>query len=432
MGMGMGMIGAIGGVGAALNNESAFLAKQDDANADQARKKDYQGWLLAQQEQYQIRADTRADTRAEASKDRDFARTQREAPVRNDLEAAKDKTLARAKSEVAAETADRDAGVAAKLAEGKETQAVKAEKAADANYKNANAEYVRDAKPGKGDKADKGDPALMAELKTEGETLRNARKAWDEAVLKGEVAQAIDPQTKQPMVDGQGRPVLGTPAQREAMRQLQVREQRYRDMVQQATRGGASGAAERADPLGLKGKGGGAAGGAPAKAQSGMVGAFDGSPDDVAGAIAAIKDPQERANAEAALHEQMRATGGNLGQRSVKATLDVATRPPAAPRPGAQAAAPAALTPQQELDALDPAQVAQVDDLGNRAAAERRPVQMPDALAPVADKIRNLRAKIAAQSQAEAAQRRKAEQDRQSASQQQLRDRFAGGYGRSN
>lgn len=46
--------------------------------------------------------------------------------------------------------------------------------------------------------------------------------------------------------------------------------------------------------------------------EAGMMGNFVGNPNDVTGAIANIKDPQERANAQAALEAQMRAGGGVL------------------------------------------------------------------------------------------------------------------------
>lgn len=53
---------------------------------------------------------------------------------------------------------------------------------------------------------------------------------------------------------------------------------------------------------------------APAFApQAGVKGAFAGDPEQVAAGIAAIRDPQERANAQAAFDSQMRQTSGQLG-----------------------------------------------------------------------------------------------------------------------
>jgi hypothetical protein len=47
--------------------------------------------------------------------------------------------------------------------------------------------------------------------------------------------------------------------------------------------------------------------------QPGMRGAFVGNPDQVAQAIGELRDPQERANAQAAFEAQMRSSGGSLG-----------------------------------------------------------------------------------------------------------------------
>jgi hypothetical protein len=74
-------------------------------------------------------------------------------------------------------------------------------------------------------------------------------------------------------------------------------------------------------------RGGNAASDTSVAPQAGVTGAFNGNPADITGAIANIADPQERANAQAALQQQMRANGGTLPQQPVS----VPTAPQAKP-----------------------------------------------------------------------------------------------------
>lgn len=324
--MNLGMIGAIGGAGAGLQQESKFLERQDEADAATARQKDFQGWLLQQQQQYEVQREQRTDRRAEEQKDRDFRRVQNEAPTRRDIKVEDEKASARGKSTVAAETVDTDAGVKQKLTDaGISTP--------DKGLKKAQADYYND----RGDAAvGKLDPADAAELK--GVQAR-----------AGKLQETID----KAMAEPGGWDPATNPGQKQLQSNLAALRLRERTILQKYRPEG-----EAADPLGIRGKQP-AAGGAPKPAPrpSGMLS----QPGDADRAmilnqemrkarerVASAKSQEERARAEgdvAALEREMRAAGVQVQAG--------APAPAAPPRPAAPAAAPvAAAAPVDPTEAL--------------------------------------------------------------------------------
>jgi len=137
---GFGMIGALGGAGAALGKEADYLYKEDEKAADDNRARSLQSWLMAKRDEYAIASEKRAEVRdvakeergekrevakedraavrRETEKDNDNARYIREAEGRRNVVVEDDKAKARAKSAVAAETLDTDVKVEAGHAEG--------------------------------------------------------------------------------------------------------------------------------------------------------------------------------------------------------------------------------------------------------------------------------------------------------------------------
>lgn len=170
----LGMIGAIGGVGAGFSAQAQFLGDEEKANNAATRQQKLEEWRMSTKEQYDIRSEERGDVRevaregrqdtrevaretrgeeravrtegrtdkrAEEQKDRDFTRLQGEAPARRDLKAEDTKSDHRTRSALAAETVDVDAGVKGKLTEAgqtdsgrrlQEAQATEAESRAEA------------------------------------------------------------------------------------------------------------------------------------------------------------------------------------------------------------------------------------------------------------------------------------------------------------
>jgi hypothetical protein len=326
--MGLGMIGAIGGLGAGLTDESKYLAKQDEADAEVTRKKDYEGWLLQQQQQYQIATENRTDARAEQQKDRDFSRLQTEAPARRDIKVEDEKAAARGKSAVAAETVETDAAVTQKLTNAKKTPEEREKEAASAEYYRANAEYTRgaksdaaEAKKGASYRMSPGDEqefnALSKQIEKKAEIIDKARG--------GENGSVWDP--------------AKNPGQKQLQAELAALQLRQRTILQRYRSD--SGAAS--DPLGLRGKNGGAGQDEPPP-QPGMIGNFKGDPAQAAALVADIKDPQERANAQAAFDAQMKSSGGKLPAFGTPA-------PAPAPAPAAPAAA-APAAPVSPTEAL--------------------------------------------------------------------------------
>lgn len=331
--MGMGMIGAIGGIGKGLNQESEYLAKQDDANADVARKKDLQGWLMQQQEQYQIRTEQRTDVRAEQQKDRDFSRTQTEAPVRRDIKVGDEKASAKGKSDVAAETADQDAAVAAKQAVAKETPSDKAVKEGHAGYY----KKAGDALEAKADA--KLDPTDAAELKGVQGSITEKQKLIDKQ-----------------MAEPGGWDPAKNPGQKALQSQLVGLQLRERTILQKA-RGG-DGATPAADPLGLrKQPGGGAAPAAPAASgasapkKGGMLqqpgdadqrAIYEGEYRKAQQALAAAKTPDEQGRAQTDITSLTREMQRLGIQPPGAAAPTVAATPPAMPAPPRPAATPVA------------------------------------------------------------------------------------------
>lgn len=348
--MSLGMIGAIGGLGKGLSEESAFLAREDAAAAESQRQKDYQGWLLKTQQEYEvqreqraedrtIRTEQRTDVRNEQQKDRDFERTQNEAPVRRGIKVEDEKATARGKSEVAGETLETDANVASTMAEAKQTKADKALKGAQAEF------YGQ-----KGDSlGTKLDPVDATELKG----IQSRAGKLEDAITKAKA-------------DGSW---SGTPEQKQLQSQLVALQLRERQIIQKYRSAEGGGAP---DPLGLRkpvagGTGGGGAAPAPAPRKGGMISQQPGDTDRAAiltqemrqarERLAGAKTDDERRRAQGdidALTREMRAAGvavPDAGAAPAQAAAPAAPQPaapavaaaprPAAPAPAAAPAAPA-------------------------------------------------------------------------------------------
>lgn len=326
--MNFGMIGAIGGAGAGLTTQGNFLATQEAADLDDTRKRNLATFTANLNQEMAQRQDQYT-----------WNQTVARAPQTAQMAADADVTKKGAELKFATDNQGAIASNAASEAEAKETKATKTDKAAEAEYKKAYAGYLADSKGKPGTI----DPALAAELHTEGESLRASRTAVEKAILDGSLTQAIDPDTKKPMVDPQtGAPVMGNPAQRQMIKDLAMREQRYLDLVRTASRPAKPGAATGpSDELGIRGTAprvdGTTADGQPYTMKSprsaeptpkdGMIGGFDIYQGDgktidplklrnAYGAVDDLKDPQTRADARLALVNQQAPMGSDGGARA--------------------------------------------------------------------------------------------------------------------
>ncbi len=328
--MGMGMIGAIGGAGQGLVNEGAFLAKEDAANAEMGRKKDYQTWLLQTQEEYAVRTENRA-----------WKNEQERAPAKRDMAVEDEKAKARGKSAVAAETVDTDVGVKQKLTDAGVSTDDKAVKKATAKL------YGE-----KGDALDgKADPLDLAELK--GVQARAGK--LEDAITKAKAEGSWS----------------GTPEQKQLQAQLAALQLRERTILQK----GRGGDTAMADPLGVRktatAKPGGMIGPTNPSAPAGRAASkFASTPEEmdmtktytdlfnkVSSELAEAKTPEERSRATTALADIRReAAAQNVplpgGAAPAAPTGAAAAAPKPAPAPRA-AAAPMDPTEAlgQELDA---------------------------------------------------------------------------------
>lgn len=365
MGMSMGMIGAIGGAGNAFIKEGDHLYKEEERNSEVNRQKGFQDWLMKRRQEFQvedearaeardIRKEGRTDARNEQQKDRDFDRTQREAPARRGIKSEDTKAETRAKSDAAAETADQDAGTKRKLTEAGQTEAQR-------NLQNAQADYYRE----RGDTSSKVGDKLSGADSEETRSLREAIKDKRKMIDQGRV-------------DGTWNDAELTPGQKKLQAELVALEKRQRAVLEGAreSKGGGAAAAPKADPLGLRKPAPGGA--APGARQSAAPAPGDADRENILRSehrrasqrAATATDPDERRRAEldrdSVAMEMQRlgfkpegagpaatpvAAGGMIG-----APLAAAKVPPAAaPAPAAAApAAPAAPagTPKGALDNL--------------------------------------------------------------------------------
>lgn len=195
MGMSMGMIGMIGGVGAGLEKQGAFLQKQEEEDAAAARSKTLEEWRLKKKQEYDIaaeergeqrtvRAEERTDQRGEKQKDRDFDRTQREAPVRRDIKVGDKKAEKQADYDVEGANTGTIRNVERAKAEGKETPADKAVKDAHAGYYTASGEAATTKADGKAGAA-KLDPADAKELADVQASVKEKRSMIDKGRVDG-------------------------------------------------------------------------------------------------------------------------------------------------------------------------------------------------------------------------------------------------------
>ncbi len=387
---GLGMIGALGGmgngtgVGGALMAQGAWLGKQEDADADMARKTKFEQFLMQARNEYAVQAEGRANTESDRRALRDTT------AARSQDEYAYGKKVERAPGEREMKVADETASAAGRLdfttknigpltsnlqaeTNAKKTPEERSEASAKSKYWNAYADDV--VENGKRAAKDpKIDPALAAQLKEEGDSIRASRKDWEQGVLKGEIVPALD-KDKNPITNKDGTPVIGTPAQQQVFKQLAIREQRYQDLVKQASRGGGAGSGG-ANPINMPSEK------AP---QPGVVGAFTNDNGDsnekIAADIAGIKDPQERANAQAAFDSQMRrGKDGKLGMIGVATPpADFSKAPPgSAVRSGAQYVAPATSATSPSATALQPPNTADADTGVDPAMEARRAQESRD------------------------------------------------------
>lgn len=313
------MTGMVGGLGKAALDQSAHLKQQEDADADMARRKGLESWLMQTRNEYQIESEKRAEGReiakegrteaASVRKDeRDWQNEQDRAPVKRDIKAA-DKT-SELDTELGFKTKNRDtiSENTKADAEAKVTDADKKVKDAQADYYSANAEYTRGAKTaaaagggggGKMAQVDKDElDALQAEIRS---TAGNIEKAKLEGTW------------------------TGSPEQLKIEAGLTAKRLQAGAILRRAR-----GSDGTADPLGKRS--------APAAAPQSIMQSPRGAEpkadpnarptagvnfDDpgLAAGIDNIKDPQERANARQALSPGMRPTPAPRPDNSMQATM---------------------------------------------------------------------------------------------------------------
>jgi hypothetical protein len=370
MGMSMGMIGAIGGVGKGLSNESEYIAKQEEADATAKRQKDYQGWLMAQQDQYAVAKEGRAE-QAEVRKDeRTWTNEQTRAPIKRGIKVEDEKAAARGKSEVAGETLETDARVTSTLAEAKQTEADKKLKGSQSNAQDANAEYTRGAKTAlsdsKADGSGSGNGKAPKMDQVDADELAGVRG------LIGKKSELID----KARAEGTWNPATnpGQKSLQSEMVGLQLRERAIRSKYREGDPGGTP------DPLGMRPKPAGAEG-APRPKAGGMIQAGDGDRamilnQEMAKARQQLTSAQtdvERTRAQNdinALTREMRAAGVQVADAGAAPQAAATPKPPTAVAPIVPAAAPAAAAPAAKpalaVAAVDPTEV-----LGREVDASR-------------------------------------------------------------
>lgn len=403
--MNLGMIGMIGGVGAGLEKHGAFLQKQEEEDAAAARTKALEDWRMKKKQEYDIaaedrgedrtiRTENRTDQRGEQQKDRDFQRTQTEAPTRRDIKVGDKKAEKQADYDVEGANTDTIRNKARAEAEGKETPADKAVKDAHASYYNS----AGDAATTKADKAGgaaKLDPADAQELADVKASVKEKRAMID----KGRV-------------DGSWNDDALTPGQKKVQAEL-VAEQKRMNGILARNRSGGSAAPAAADPLGIRKP-------APAASGTSMVGPTPkvdtGNADGPASIInaefrktkarlASEQDPEARARLERDVQSlQAEAKRGGF---ALSDTAPVAATPVAAPAPAPLAtgkvpgsaavpAVPAAATPTPATPAQPGTAEAAVQQLAGKDAAGGK------AAGDYESKAQALKARVAAASAAAA------------------------------
>lgn len=383
--MNFGMIGAIGGAGAGLQQQGAFLQKQEEADLETNRQKGFQDWLMKKREEYAVAAEGRAentairtegrtDKRSEEKADRDFSRAQREAPVRRDIKVADDQATARGKSAVARETLDSDAEVTRRLAEAKETPSEKALREATADSHTATAEYTRGAK------------TALAATAGGGKMTGVDKDQLDNLQKQAEYLQKrIDTRR-----DG-GNWLAKPPAADDEAGQAQWKEQRGMESqlaalsLQQQQLVARYSPGQGADPLGKRGAPG-AGGGKPADADRTAI--LQAEYRKAAQAASTLTDPEQRKRAELdrdSVREEMR----RLGIRAEEAPAAPVATPVSAPAamvggaaapaaaappapPAAPAVAPAQAEPGTAKAALQELTGDPLEELGQRVDSTRR------------------------------------------------------------
>jgi hypothetical protein len=366
MGRGFGMIGAIAGVGNGLVANGNFLAEQEKADAEMGRRTKLEERLAALREQYAVQAETRAeereirkegrtDERTETAKDKELERLQREAPVRRGVKIEDEKAGARAKSEVAAETADTDAGVKKKLTEAGQTESARKLQESQAGYYDANKEVIRQNADTKARDVDR-KGGSTEELKA----VSEQREALEKDIRKAKLAGTFDPKNPE-------HATMDT-----ELRGLKLKERLLRSSGAPAAGGGAP----AADPQGLRAKAQGTAapaGGATGKPSTASMPGEDDRANiyrqehrEAQQRLSAAKTDEERARAQgdiAALQREAKAIGVSLDASSAGGGMIGAPKPAAgaAPAPLATAKAPPAARPT--TDAM-PASIASVAGTG--------------------------------------------------------------------
>lgn len=71
---GLGLLGAVGGLGGSFVNQAANIQRNEDRDAEYSRQQTFQDWLMQQREQYAIRAEDRAEAGEERKYQKERAR----------------------------------------------------------------------------------------------------------------------------------------------------------------------------------------------------------------------------------------------------------------------------------------------------------------------------------------------------------------------
>jgi hypothetical protein len=402
--MGLGMIGAIGGVGQGLVNQGQFLAEEEKAVAADTRTRNLQGWLAQQREQFAIAAEGRAAARRETEKDSDFERTKREAPDRRQIAAEDVKGKKVAESEAARDTLEDDATVAARMTEAKQTEADKKLKGAQADYYSERNDTTLAGKKGAAAKLDPADNAELADIKAAAKGKRDlidkgrADGTWDDSKL--------------------------TPGQQKMQAEVIALEKRQRAILGSYREGAAPGA--KPDPVQLRKPAASPAPAGPAPATGGAPKAvrtsMKSTPEETDRALifnneyrdahtrlkaAASDEERQRAQGDiSALEREAKGAGITLNQQPAgggmiqQAGMPAAPRPPAAPVPvvPAGAAAPAA-APASPFEALGQQVDATRRELSAATEPSRRPGLKagPEARQQYTERVEALRAKLRGQ-----------------------------------
>lgn len=372
-----GMMGALGGVGASLQNEASIMQKEEEAVAADARRTKLEQWLMTAREEIAIKAEGRAETRAIASEGR--AR----ATKREDDDYAYGKEVERAPEKRARKVEDQNAEAGGKLAfetdnidqitGNKKAVANASQSDADVRVKDATAKLYGDRGEATGGKLD---PITASTLKTLDDQIEKLSGKWTDGVLKGEIVKGEDG-------------TLGTPEQRAEFKRLGMLRQQREDLVKSVRSPDAQPAA-KSDPLGRTKPAKPGMMGPTNAGEAGMKAAVDGpmgaDPRAVDREIAAttadlkkVSDPASRTELEKHL--------ADLQKVRTSFAAKPAAAAPAAPAPAPAADPLAEFKPDAELDAR---MAAEETEMG----AGNRMKYSPEVKA-YSDKVRSLKQKLA-------------------------------------